>query len=192
MKISFIRHCNTVANSKNQFSGFLETPYSELGEEQFIALCKKLPALSCQKVYTSPLSRCTRIAQEICRIHRVPVITDKRLREVDFGGFDGHNREECQALFPEVFAAWQADRTKVTYPNGESYSLLRKRLIPFLEEVITQNEDIAITTHRGVIQTACAHLLQLPLASMWNFAFDNGSITEIQVVQGNCLLTTIQ
>ena len=87
------------------------------------------------KVYTSPLSRCTRLA-DYCG--HADAVHDVRLLELDFGIWEMQRYDEIRD--PRL-AAWYADYLHVPATGGESFAGYRR---------------VAVFTHGGVM--ACAQV----------------------------------
>ena len=103
-------------------------------------------------VYTSPLSRCPRLAA-CCGYPDAR--RDDRLKELYMGDW------EMQA-FGDIkdpqLQAWYDDWLHVATRNGESYRNLLARVSSFLNEVkVSGHKKIALFTHGGVL--ICARML---------------------------------
>ena len=79
-------------------------------------------------IFTSPSLRCRETSEIIARIKGLKVEIDPRLREVDFGIFEGLTKEEAKKKFPKVFEMRLRDKWNFRIPNGESYSDAARRL----------------------------------------------------------------
>lgn len=102
-------------------------------------------------VYTSPLSRCTRLA-DYCGY--ADAERDSRLLEINFGKwemqpFDTNEDPRLQE--------WYADYLNVAATGGESFAMQYERVCSFLEELRTKPfHRVAIFTHGGVL--ICAQI----------------------------------
>src|SRR6478736_4545444 len=92
--------------------------------EAAAALVADLPM---QAIYASPRRRAIETAEVLAKPRGLGVIVDDRLREIDFGAFEGLTWDEARARHPEVYEAWMTRPTTVTFPGGESWSVLRTR-----------------------------------------------------------------
>ena len=61
---------------------------------------------------------------------------DDRLRELDFGQFEGRTYEEIEREHPEFFRSWMETPTLVRFPGGESYAELRERVSAALDDIV--------------------------------------------------------
>ena len=103
-------------------------------------------------VYSSPLSRCTRLASACGYPHAV---TDNRLLEMDFGRWEMQRFDEI--VDPEL-QRWYDDWFATPAGGGESMAAQADRVKDFLTDCISRGKrDILIFTHAGVI--LCALML---------------------------------
>ena len=119
MNLLLIRHGETSWNQEQRYQGQQDSPLSELGpgpsrknRQKFLARMK------IDVIYTSDLLRAKRTAEAIARPHGLTPIADPRLREINFGVWEGLTREEVQARYPELFSARFRDNINVRVPGG--------------------------------------------------------------------------
>lgn len=102
-------------------------------------------------VYTSPLSRCTRLAT-CCGYPDAE--RDKRLMEINFGRWEMKNFEQIDD--PRL-KEWYADYMNVAATDGESFAMQYRRVSNFLDELKEKDyKSIAIFAHGGVL--ICAQI----------------------------------
>ncbi len=108
------------------------------------------------EVHASPLSRAVETARIAFPGRDLRV--DERLRELDFGAFEGKTLEENATL--AAWAPWVADAYAQQAPGGESYRELRTRAAAWLADVIASDvEHVVAVTHSGTIQMLLAEVL---------------------------------
>ena len=102
-------------------------------------------------VYTSPLSRCVRLAT-YCGYPDAE--RDNRIMEMNFGDWEMKSFDE---ISDPRLKEWYADYINVPATNGESFAILYQRVASFLDELKEKNyEKVAIFAHGGVL--ICAQL----------------------------------
>jgi alpha-ribazole phosphatase len=138
--------------------GSLDPELSARGREQAAALADKLRGDGFDAVVASPRTRAVQTAAAL----GLPVSTDERLRELDFGSFEGRTYEELERSEPELFRAWMETPTQVRFPGGESYADLRDRAVAALDELRERHGSTLVVTHGGVIRAGLATWLELP------------------------------
>ncbi|MEM9500684.1 MAG: histidine phosphatase family protein [Pseudomonadota bacterium] len=103
-------------------------------------------------IATSPLSRCADLAAQIAELLAVPLQTDLRLQEIDFG------RWEMQAWddIPRgEIDAWGANVTGANPHGGETVDEVTARVQSYLDDTPYDQTNILAVTHMGVVR--CAH-----------------------------------
>jgi probable phosphoglycerate mutase len=92
---------------------------------------------------------------------------------------------DIRRRFPEAYQ--QRGRELDTYrpPDGESFSDLGQRVIPFFEQIAEQNNNnILIVAHAGVNRVILCHILGMPLTNLFRLEIPYGAITRIDNVGG--------
>lgn len=112
-----------------------------------------LPALD--RIVTSPLLRCRRLARYIAEFRDLPVVEDSRLREMNFGTWEGRAWADIPRCEIDL---WGADFLNARPHGGESVAAVRARAGRALAEIAQAHwrERVLIVTHAGIIRTALA------------------------------------
>ena len=94
MELIWIRHLQTPGNEKRQYIGSTDEPLSEKTVEGFL----KNPAeySEVERVICSPMLRCIQTAELM--FPGTERKTEPRLRECDFGQFEGKTYEELKSV----------------------------------------------------------------------------------------------
>ena len=124
---------------------------TEAGFCQVAKSVSKLPR-EIDKIYSSPLIRTLQTAKEIMKVSGAEVIIDNRIREIDWGEYDGKpNNPELDT----VRARQAAGDFFVRFGQyGDNKYSLELRLCEFLDDVRKRNfknNTIAIVSHGTVI-----------------------------------------
>lgn len=110
---------------------------------------QKLEGLHFDQVYTSPLTRCIRLAT-YCG--HPEAIRDPRLMEINFGEWEMRPFDEIMDMNLEN---WYTDHLHVRATGGESFIDQLHRVSEFLDELRRQPyEQVAIFAHGGVLLCA--------------------------------------
>lgn len=190
MKYILVRHVETTGNAEHRLNGHTESEYTPYGlkmkallEEELKALHAKMPF---DAIYVSPIKRAYKIGEAVAKNIGLPFKADDRLKEFNFGIFDGLTAHEAIALNKEVWEAWMADYNHVTLPKGENYLDYHNRMKAFLEEKAEEHAEktVLIIAHGGTVHSLLVNLLDLPLQSKWHFNISLGSITIINCPEG--------
>lgn len=125
-------------------------------------------------VYTSPLSRCTRLAN-YCGYPNAE--RDPRLLEINFGEwemqpFDTNNDPRLQE--------WYADYLNVAATGGESFAMQYERVSNFLNELRRKPfRRVAIFTHGGVLICAQIYTHSIKKEEAFNALTPYGGIIKL-------------
>ncbi|HEY2936172.1 MAG TPA: histidine phosphatase family protein, partial [Gaiellaceae bacterium] len=123
MRLLLIRHADPAEEARGRCYGSFDVGLSGRGREQARELAGALAGARLDAVYASPRRRALETAVAL-----VPEpIVDERLRELDFGEFEGRTYEEIAESHPDVYRRWMETPTEVRFPGGESYAELRSR-----------------------------------------------------------------
>jgi|JFJP01.1.fsa_nt_gi alpha-ribazole phosphatase len=190
MKLLLIRHGQTDWNLAQRFQGQSDIPLNEMGRKQAQALAERLSAEKFDAVYASDLQRATETAKIICASQIYP---DPRLREVNFGDWEGLTYDEIKAKHPEPLAAWENDIFKSAPPNGETLEVLAVRVQSILDELRAKHQDqsILIVAHGGVLQTLICLALKLPPTMYWQFHLSTASLSELAFYPAGAILNLL-
>ncbi len=171
MEIYLIRHTKT-DTQKGLCYGQTDVELTESFLDDAQRILKKLP--SSDLIFSSPLSRCTRLA----KLMGDNVILDSRLLEVNFGDWENMPFSEIES---DALTHWTENFVTLAPPNGESFSDLCRRVENFWQDLIQlENERVFIVTHAGIIRALLAVILKLPPANAFQFRVDCGSVHKLR------------
>jgi alpha-ribazole phosphatase/probable phosphoglycerate mutase len=141
IKITYFVHGTTTDNEQHISSGWKDVDISEKGIEQ----SKELPSFNTDKfdaVFCSDLIRAIHSA-ELSFKDKFPIIIDKRLRECNYGDYNGQLSEIVEPLQEKMITE--------RFPNGESYEDVKARIAEFLADLkkTYQGKHIAIVAHKA-------------------------------------------
>ena len=85
--------------------GQTDSPLTDLGRRQANAVAQRLSRRTISALYSSDLGRTMDTAKIIASACGHRVTSDPRLREQDFGRFEGMTSDEISQAFPEEYAA---------------------------------------------------------------------------------------
>ena len=185
MTIYLIRHTETNV-SKSTIYGASDVGLSPNFKTEWLNLKHKLSLLNASKkiIISSPLSRCTQLATELSAFLSTPFETDDRLKELNFGDWEGQNWGNID---PETLDNWMKDYVNIAPPNGETYQQLANRCGDFLTETkekLDPSVSLFVIAHGGSIRTFLHLTMGIPLEKTFDFTVDYGSIAAIKYKNG--------
>lgn len=125
-------------------------------------------------VYTSPLSRCTKLAQ-FCGYG--DAIREPRIKEMNFGDWE---MQDYNSIEDPHLQVWFNDWVNVRTSGGESFKDQLERVGEFLQELKNAGkENVLLFCHGGVL--ACAKVLggKIGVKEAFSTLDDYGSIIDI-------------
>lgn len=130
------------------------------------------------KLYSSPRSRCLRLAQTL----GLPVTTDERLGEYDFGEWELRAWAEIPR---HEIRAWAKNLVHEPPPGGERLIDVARRAEAFFTELTeSATRDAIVLTHGGIIRCLLAQALNMPLADAFRLNVDYGSVSLVRLRRG--------
>ena len=187
MRLLLIRHGESEGNAERRLQGRGEYPLSDRGREQARRLAERLGDEygGVAAIYTSSLSRAAETAQILAEVIDAPVIGDDRLREYDVGKLTGLTMEEIRERFPQVYAAWEKDVEEwVPFPGSEGNEGFDRRVRQVFAEIIARHgsdENVIVVSHGGTLGVYLGQIVGLPAGRRSPFAFDNASLTVVDL-----------
>ena len=127
--------------------GQLDVPLMPQGREEAAALARRLNGVRIDRIVSSPMLRALETAQIVATGR--PVEVDARLRELDYGRWEGLTYAEIDAHDPELRARWEHDPAATHSPGGESGDDVAARALNFLVDLIGAEEEGAAGTQNG-------------------------------------------
>lgn len=151
-RIQLIRHGMTEANTDGRYVGLTDIPLSAEGIKELYDKRERLLYPPVQKVYTSPLKRCTQTADIL---HSGAYTAELGLlAEMNFGDFE--NKKPQQLADDPAYKKWLEGGLDNPPPNGESARDVVNRCYEALNIIISDMmyegfTTAAVITHSGII-----------------------------------------
>lgn len=144
MKIYLTRHSKTLWNQEKRLQGWQDSPLTKEGINDALLLKERIKNLTIDHCYSSPINRAKKTS-EILFDH---VILDDRLKEMNFGLYEGKNITEL-LNDKQYDALWNQPNDNTRLPGGESYIEVQTRLQNFIDDIYQKysNKNIFITIH---------------------------------------------
>jgi broad specificity phosphatase PhoE len=127
VEVVFETHSTSVDNERGIATGWLEGELSETGRAQAGQLGARRRDDGFTVVFTSDLHRAVETAEIAFADSSIPVVSDRRLRECNYGVLNGMPRAQLESERPH--------RIDEPYPDGESWRQAVERVAGFLDEL---------------------------------------------------------
>lgn len=188
--IYLVRHAETEENSDgDRFIGSTNAILSEHGRTQaeqvadFISKKGKIDL-----IYTSPLLRCLETAQAIQQKVQSPLLKKDDLREMDYGVWEGLQREVVKMQFPKLYCKYEEDPFHNYPERGENPFDVQERVRRFWErEILSLQSDVnqvVVVTHKTTGRILLNNVIEGKGTSFREKQMANASIAKITVKLG--------
>lgn len=167
-RIILWRHGRTVWNVENRFQGQADIPLDSVGIAQSERTASMLAGYAPSALYSSDLSRAYNTAAALAAITGLEIQTDKRLREIHVGSWEGLLGREVDAANPELARLLRAGEDVRRSPTGESPSEVAERMGEVLSEIAEAAEDkstVVVATHGLSGRVGACRFVGLPFES---------------------------
>lgn len=169
------RHGETIWNSLNKVCGKTDIDLTKLGEEQANILGESLKEKNISLIISSPMIRAFKTATIVANKigYKKEIIKDDRIRELDYGIFEGRSRDEEEYLHERAqFAA--------RFVKGESVLELTHRVYSFLDDIKGKyrDENILVVSHNGVGRVIHTYFFDLDNKAFKEFSYNNCQFRE--------------
>jgi alpha-ribazole phosphatase len=180
--VDLIRHGEPVGGSR--YRGQVDDPLSAKGWAQMrTAIGEHYPW---ERIVSSPLKRCAEFAAELSQGRDRPLKLEERLKEINFGAWEGRTADEVIAQDPEAFQRFYENPVKHTPPGAEPLTLFQQRVVSAWEEVIDhyKGQHLLIVGHAGMMRIVIGHVLGMPLETVFRLHVPHAGISRIQIGDG--------
>lgn len=170
-RIIMVRHGEPIAGAKGMCYGKLDVGLSENGVRQLARTSEWLERFDVSAIYSSPRIRAAESARIIAEKLRSPVQIEDCFAEMNFGDFEGLTYDQVKTKYPQIYECWMTRPTEVEFPNGESFTVMRRRVVAGLTELRAKHEGrtIVVASHGGVNRIALVDALEMPHRNLFRF-----------------------
>jgi 2,3-bisphosphoglycerate-dependent phosphoglycerate mutase len=182
-RILLVRHGETDWNASGRIQGHSDTPLNVAGRQQAQRAAQRLTPEPVRALYSSDLARAFETATIIGEPLGLTVVTSPRLRERQYGAWEGLTAAEIRARYPEQFTMWRARSTDFAPPQGETIRQLLTRALAELQTIARRhlNEMVVVVTHGGFCYALINHILGSVNGDRREFTIGNASIHTLEV-----------
>lgn len=173
--VYYVRHGETVWNTESRVCGSVDSPLTERGHQQAIAVGEKIvkEGLKIDEILHSPLSRAKDTARHISEITGIPMREEPRIVEQNFGHFEGTDRRAKE---------FEDARSQFADRNGDGESMLQicQRVFNVLDEIKEESEEkvYLLVAHNGIARAVNAYFHSLSNEEYAAFRMDNCEIKK--------------
>jgi broad specificity phosphatase PhoE len=134
---------------------------------------------------SSDLRRARDSAQILTRRWGLALSTDARLREMNFGEWEGRTWQELEQADTDRLGRWMSNWTSTRAPGGESFADVVARTSAWVDDWIANDRSAEGTTvivaHAGSIRAILCRLLRVPLEEAFGFEVGHARLTTVDL-----------
>lgn len=181
-RLLLVRHGEVEEVARGRIYGRLDPALSPGGRAQAEAAALCVAAERPVAIYTSPSVRARDTALPIASALGLTPVTDPRIREIEFGEFEGLTFAEAERRDPVTWREWMERPGEVRFPGGECWDEIRARAVDAAEAIAAAHPraPVAIVTHGGVIRALLSEALALPASRTFRIEVGFGSLTVLR------------
>lgn len=183
--IELLRHGETEGGAR--YRGRTDDKLTETGWRQMRSALAD--AVGWRQVVASPLSRCADFARAYALEYRLPLRIDERLRELDFGEWEGRTAEEIMETSPQALLSFWQDPWEHGPPGGEPLAHMYSRVIGAWRDIVADARATLVIGHGGPLRVILCHVLRLPLERLLHVEVPHATLHRIAVdADGACVV----
>lgn len=185
MKIYLVRHGETDWNQAGLLQGQTDIALNAQGLEQAREAAERLKEVPFDIAFCSPLIRAKRTAETIIGDRKINLTTDERLRELNFGPWEGVDIRTIKDAASQPFT----NPGSYIPPEGaESFAQLYKRSGEFVDQVLLPlegtYETVLVVAHGGVNRSILNPVLNIPVDDFWRMHMGNCATAILDCTDG--------
>lgn len=179
LTLHLVRHGAAEA-AEARAMGHTDPPLSAEGQSQVGRLAER-STLRPDRLISSDLRRAYETAMLLGRRWGLEPVRETRLREMNFGSWDGKPWSEIESADAAGLRSWMENWVAAPAPGGESFADVATRTREWLDEIQSAPpESIVVVAHAGSIRALLCHLLEAPLEAAFGFAVDRACVSTVE------------
>ncbi len=183
MQIVLVRHGATDWNLEHRCQGATDRDLSEVGLRQAEEIAERLRQETIHAVYSSDLRRARRTAEVISQHHKLPVVVEASIRELDHGHLEGLTFNEIKQSYGDFLTRWRTQPAELQVPGGERLADVVERAWLGLNRIVARHEPahtIVIVSHNFPIVGIVCRITGTPLNDYRNYHLDPCGMSRLK------------
>lgn len=186
MDLILVRHGQTETRT-GICVGHADLPLSARGFTDVQQLATTWNAAPPRFLFCSDLRRAQQSAQVFAAAFAIEPLSDPRLRETDFGRWNGQHWSEIMQNDKDHYRHWFDNWVIQEAPGGESFADVLRRTGAWLASLLasTGNDDCVLAiAHAGSIRALLCHALGLPAGRALSIGIDHARTSRLRYANG--------
>jgi len=194
LNLYLVRHGQTEWNVQKRMQGWANSNLTELGKRNAIALGEKLKAVTFDAIYTSTSERTIETAELIIGNQNLHIESDRNLREIFLGEWEGKTHEELKALYPKQYNNFWEQPADYKPFNGETFEELNNRVILVLQNIISNHKEgnVLIVSHSVFLKSLMMYVKGKEVKDLWAPPYVNDTSLTILEIEDNTYKVVVE
>ena len=182
-RLLLARHGQTEWHSDNRYVSRTDIGLNETGREQARTLARRAEREKVNLVLSSPLGRALLTAKPAAAACNLEPETDERLRELDFGEWEGRTLAEIREEDPESVRRFE-ESAEHGFPGGEPLHEGADRVLKVFACLSRSHagETVLVVAHNTLLRLALCRMLGVELGHYRRLMprVVNGAVSEVR------------
>ena len=182
-RLLLARHGQTEWHSDNRYVSRTDIGLTETGREQARTLARRAEREKVNLVLSSPLGRALLTAKPAAAACNLEPETDERLRELDFGEWEGRTLVEIREEDPESVRRFE-ESAEHGFPGGEPLHEGADRVLKVFACLSRSHagETVLVVAHNTLLRLALCRMLGVELGQYRRLMprVVNGAVSEVR------------
>jgi len=180
--VVLLRHGRSTANAAGVLAG--RSPgvlLDDTGREQAEAVAARLAGITLDALVSSPMERCQQTLAPLAAATGLPVRTEPRLAEVDYGDWTGRALKDLGD--EQLWRTVQAHPSAAVFPGGEGLAAVGVRAVAAIRDLVAElgpDAVVLVCSHGDVIKAVLADALGLHLDGFQRIVVAPASLSVVR------------
>ncbi len=183
VRLLLARHGQTEWHRDNRYVSRTDIGLNETGYEQARTLARRAEAEEVDLVLSSPLGRARLTAEPAAEVRGLQPQTDERLRELDFGRWEGRTFSEIRDEGPESVERFE-ESAEHGFPGGEPLEEGADRVLEVFADLHRSHagKTVLVVAHNTLLRLALCRMLGIELGQYRRLMprVVNGAVSEVR------------
>lgn len=189
-ELILVRHGETAWNRERRLQGHIDVPLNDEGLWQARAVARALAIERPDVLYSSDLIRARQTAEAIAHATGLPLVQEPRLRERNYGVFEGVPMAELPQRFPREYDEWRRRVPEAVIEGAETLVAFSARVEAILQTLAQRHagQTVVVVTHGGFLDAAYRVTTGVGIVQERRWDLLNASINRIRHEGGHWVL----
>jgi len=168
-QIILIRPGSTDYDQEGRIQGTLDIPLNEQGDSEVEFLIEELRGRKIEAIYSPPCQPAEQTAKAIGKRLGIRCKKLDRMRNIDYGLWQGMRIDEVRRKQPRVYRQWQDQPESVCPPEGEMLNQAEQRVRTAMAKLLKRHKEgaFALVVPEPLASLVRRFVNQCDLGNLW-------------------------